>query len=118
MWNLKKKIIPSKVDQPTAKKDHSGNLVTEKNALLRLYKNEYIKRLSSKPPLPEYRECQILKEELFERRLYIASLIKSDAWSANNIIKICRRLKNGKARDRNGFTYELFKPTTAGYDQG
>ena len=116
MWSLKKKILPQKIDLPSAKKDQSGNFITDKNAILRLYKNEYIKRLTSKPPLPEYKEIQLLKDELFERRIKISSLIKSESWSVNNILKVCRRLKNGKSRDENGFTYELFKPTLAGHD--
>ena len=52
MWHLKKKILPLKNYQPTAKKDPSGNLVTNRKALLTLYKQEYIRRLASKPPPP------------------------------------------------------------------
>ena len=43
MWQLKKKILPSKTDQPSAKKDQKGNLISDKKSLLNLYKEEYIR---------------------------------------------------------------------------
>ena len=113
---MKNKILPSKVSQPAAIKGPSGNLICDKNSLLRVYKNEYINRLSSKPPLSQYKEAQTLKEELFTTRMKISSMIKTDQWKLDNIIKVCKRLKNGKSRDSHGLTYELFKPEIAGPD--
>ena len=52
MWKLKKRILPDKTEKPSAKKDAYGNLVCDKKSILSLYRNEYIKRLSSKPPSP------------------------------------------------------------------
>ena len=41
---------------------------------------------------------------------------KSDNWTDEQIMKMCKSLKNGKARDEMGFIYELFKPPYAGKD--
>ena len=116
MWSLKKKILPSKRDLPMAMKDFRGNILSDKKSILGLYKTEYIQRMSSKPPLPPYKECQLLKNQLFEYRMNISSFIKSKQWNSEDVIKVCRKLKNGKSRDQMGFIYELFKPSVAGPD--
>ena len=91
-------------------------MVYDKKSLLRLYKNEYLNRLTPKPPLPEYEDIQILKEQLFEYRLKLSSMRKSNKWQVKDILNICRTLKNGKSRDECGLIYELFKPDLAGPD--
>ena len=116
MWHLKKKILPNKNDQPTAKMDQKGNLISDKKSLLKLYKDEYIRRLTPKPLLSQYEKCQKLKDNLFNMRLEIASYIKSDNWIINDVLKVCKRLKNGKSRDEDGLIYELFNPSIAGHD--
>ena len=58
----------------------------------------------------------MLKENLFELRLQIASNTKSDDWLSDKIEKICKSLKNSKAKDECGLVYELFKPPCAGTD--
>ena len=80
-------------DQPSAKKDPSGNFVTNRKSLLALYKQEFIKRLSPKPPLPVYYEGQKLKEYLFEKRVQISSSIKTNDWRPSDIINIYKTLK-------------------------
>ena len=89
MWKLKKQILPAKNSHPSAKKDAFGNLVTNKKSIISLYKDEYVKRLSLKPPLPQYKDGQILKERLFEKRMELSSLIISDNWTINDINKVC-----------------------------
>ena len=56
------------------------------------------------------------KEELFQRRLEISSLVKSEDWKFGKIEKVCKKLKNGKARDQDDYIFELFKPNLAGHD--
>ena len=41
---------------------------------------------------------------------------KSEDWKLSKLEKICKKLKSGKARDRDDFIYELFKPEFAGED--
>ena len=118
MWGLKRKLnLSSKnSDMPTAKKDAVGNLVTSKTGLLKLYKNTYVDRLAPKKAKVEYENLQKCKENLFETRYSIASLRKSPNWTIQQIEKVCKTLKNSKARDEHGMVYELFKPPYAGKD--
>ena len=39
---------------------------------------------------------------------------KSEDWEVDQIEKVCKSLKNSKARDECGLIYELFKPPYAG----
>ena len=73
-------------------------------------------RLSHKPIRPEYEQLKKLKEKLFELRFQISSLTKSEDWNQEKVEKICKSLKNSKARDESGLIYELFKPPYAGND--
>ena len=116
MWSLKKKFNFKTADVPTAKKDEAGNLITTRPGLLKLYKDTYIERLSPKAAIEEYQALQTMKETLFGLRYEIASLCKSDNWSADQVGKVCKSLRNSKARDELGFLYELFKPPYAGED--
>ena len=116
MWGLKKKLKLQSNNVPSAKKDAAGNLVTTKNGLLDLYRKTYIDRLSHKPILPEYGQLKQLKENLFDLRYQIASLTKTENWEVEKLEKICKSLKNSKARDEAGLVYELFKPPYAGRD--
>ena len=101
---------------PTAKLDKAGNLIATKAGLLELYKTSYIERLTPKEAKPNYQSLQLMKEELFDTRLLIAALTKSNDWKSVEVVKTCKSLKNGKARDELGLIYELFKPNLAGRD--
>ena len=91
-------------------------MVTTKNGLLGLYKKTYIERLSHKSIRPEYEDLKSMKENLFNLRYELASKNKSKNWDLNKIEKVCKSLKNSKARDELGIIYELFKPPMAGKD--
>ena len=41
---------------------------------------------------------------------------KSEEWDMEKTVKVCKSLKNNKARDAAGLIYELFKPPFAGED--
>ena len=116
VWSLKNKLGFKTSDVPTAKQDVAGNLVTTKSGLLRLYRNTYIERLAPKEAKQEYQALQIMKENLFALRYKIASFSKSNDWSAADVEKVCKTLRNSKARDEMGLIYELFKPSYAGKD--
>ena len=49
-------------------------------------------------------------------RIEKASSIKSENWNVSQVSKMCKSLKNNKARDGSGFIYELFKPEMADED--
>ena len=116
MWQVKKKLFPGKYDRPTAMRDPSNNLICDKKSILNLFKNEFMNRLSYKPPLPQYKDAQLLKENQFKMHMEICSLIKSQHWNIDDLSKVCRSLKNGKSRDESGLIYEVFKPGFAGHD--
>ena len=96
--------------------EHSGNFQCKFALSSTLYKNTYIDRLSDKPIKTGWENLQMLKEELFHMRLKMSSSIKSPDWNLEKIEKVCKHLKNGKARDQDDYNYELFKPNLAGQD--
>ena len=57
-----------------------------------------------------------MKEELFNERMSYCAEQKSGKWELNKVMKICKNLKSGKARDRDDLIFELFKPDLAGED--
>ena len=116
MWGLKKKLNLKSQDAPSAKKDQAGNLITSQNGILALYKKTYMDRLSHKPIREEYEQLKELKENLFDLRYKISRMNKSEDWEVDQIEKVCKSLKNSKARDECGLIYELFKPPYAGPD--
>ena len=101
MWSLKRKLnLNGKSgDIPSAKKDNAGNLITSKAGLLSLYQNTYMERLAPKKAREEYETLQESKEALFANRYLIASLRQSPDWNCKEIEKVCKSLKNSKARD-------------------
>ena len=116
MWALRRKLNIKGSENPSAKKDKSGNIITTKSALLQLYKSTYIDRLSHKDIQPKFSQLKDMKEYLFEIRYEIAQSRKSADWTTGQVETVCKNLKNGKARDESGLIYELFKPPYAGAD--
>ena len=116
MWALKRKLNIKGSENPAAKKDKSGKLITSKSTLLQLYKSTYIDRLSPKNIQPQYAELKDMKNNLFEMRVQIAKSRKSADWTTGQVASVCKYLKNGKARDEAGLIYELFKPENTGFD--
>ena len=88
-WKLKKRLNFKVPDVPTSKLDKFGNLITNKSALLQLYKNTYIERLSEKPPLKELQKCQDLKDNLFKLRHKLTSSYPAEYWDQKQILKTC-----------------------------
>ena len=91
-------------------------MVSNKLSLLILYESEYKDRLTSKPSHPGYEQIQSLKDQLFDIREKLSSRLKSEDWSVEELMKVCKDLKNNKARDQLDLIYELFKPQLAGSD--
>ena len=116
MWKLKQKLNLKGNDPPMAKMDKNGQLITTKQGILNLYETEYIERLAQNNPHEKYKDIQKLKEDLFKRRFKLGSNRKTEDWSYGDLEKICMKLANNKARDRDGFIYELFKPKNCGSD--
>ena len=108
--SLKKKLIPkNNIEPPTAKCDRNGNLVTSKVELEKLYLQTYIDRLTPNPIKHELEELFILKSILFDIRIEQSKSEVTNDWSMDDLEKVLKTLKNGKARDAHGHMYELFK---------
>ena len=100
MWKIKQKIFPRISESKSlAKLNSNGQLVTNKNDLLRLYKDEYQSRLKHRKIEPKYENLMKLKETLFEWRLSLSKIHKTPEWSIQHLLKILRSLKVNKFRE-------------------
>ena len=116
MWRLKKKLFKNQSEVPTAMVDPVGNLISGKYSLRELYKTTYQDRLGYKSIKPGWEGVEVMKNYLFEKRIEHSSSIKSRNWNLEEVKKVCKKLKHGKARDRDDLIFELFKPDYAGND--
>ena len=109
-WALKKRLAPKNtLDHPAAKKDSNGTLITDKLQLEKLYEKTYEERLSPNPTIEGLQDIQQLQEYLFDLRCELAKTDVSGEWSKDDLDEVLKTLKNNKARDAHGHTYELFK---------
>ena len=107
---MKKRLCPKNtIDPPAAKKDKHGNLVTEKELLEELYIDTYVERLQPNIISEGLENLEKLKNYLFELRYEIAKSAPVTEWSDDDLEKVLKSLKNNKARDAHGHTFELFK---------
>jgi hypothetical protein len=115
LWNLLKRKYPKcATPVPVAKKDKSGNLITNHNGLKDLYLKTYTHRLRNRPIKHDFEEIKSLKDGLFELRLKLASKNKSLPSTMDDLEVVLKRLKLGKARDPNGWVNDLFRNDVAG----
>ena len=117
MWRVKQKVCPKNdSNYAFAKMDENGDLITEKSELKKLYTKVYKSRLKHRNIRPNYSHLKDLKNGLFEMRLRLAKLRKSENWNYSDLIKVTKNLKMRKAADPMGLINELFKPGVAGED--
>ena len=109
IWEIKKKLIQTFNQPPTAKKDEEGNLVTDRDNLEKLYIRTYQSRLKPNPTTEEIEELKELKKELFDLNSKLAMKNVTKDWTAANLELALKSCKNNKARDMYGHVYELFK---------
>ena len=109
-WALKKKLAPkSSMDPPAAKRDENDKLVTDKKDLEKLYLKTYIDRLTPNPIREDLEDLFELKSMLFDMRIEESKSKVTEDWTMDELEKVLKSLKNGKARDAHGHIYELFK---------
>ena len=115
MWGVLKKVFPKNTQPPIiAKRDFSGQIITNQETLEKLYLETYRVRLRQRPIKAEYLELKKLKESLFNLRLKLAKLTKSEPWSDKQLDNVLKCLKKNKSRDPHGLINDLFKPGTIG----
>ena len=109
-WKLKKKLAPKTSNEaPVAKKDKFENIISDRHQLEKIYIDFYTERMKPNTMREELKELESHKENLFELRLKLAELEKTPDWTMEELEKVLNSLKNNKARDSYGHTYELFK---------
>ena len=65
LWKLRNKLCPkNNQDKPSAKKDPSGNLITDREALEELYLNTYVERLKPNPIEDNMRILKYIRKNL------------------------------------------------------
>ena len=65
---------------------------------------------------PGYENLKELKESLFNWRLKLSKLRKTNCWTDSDLLKVTKQMKNNKAADPKGLISEIFKPGVAGSD--
>ena len=63
---------------PSAKKNHRGKIISEPNALKLLLAKEYKERLRARPVRPDFRNSDIMKNQIFKMKLKLAASKKSN----------------------------------------
>ena len=116
MWKLKKKLCPAKAVKPVAKKNQSGELVTQPAKLKEMYESTYKNRLRHRLMKPELSNMHELKMQLFNLRLEVSQNLKSKNWTTENLVQVLKGLKKNKSADPHGLIYELFRPEFIGSD--
>ena len=79
-----------------------------------MYLKTYINRLRSRPVKEGFEDMKTLKMKLFDMRLNLSRMNKSQPWTLKNLETALKCLKKDKARDPNGLINELFKKGVAG----
>ena len=116
MWKLKKKLFPKHSEVPTAKKNSTGELVTDPQSLKEIYVETYKKRLSHRNMRPGLEFLEFIKKLLFQLRYYLSKKNPSKPWTKDQLMTVLKSLKTGKSADALGFSNELFKPNIIGND--
>ena len=107
---MTKKLCPKNIiEPPCAKKDGNGDLVTEKEALEKLYVDTYTNRLKPNEIKQDYVELKSMKKYLFEINHKTAEAKQSKDWVMKDLENSLKTLRNNKSCDEHGLTYELFK---------
>ena len=117
MWSLMKKVFPKNtLPLPVGKKNRRGQIITNPEKLKDLYLETYVHRLRPRPIKKEYSQLKTFKETLFDLRLNLCKLRKSEPWTESNLNVVLKSLKKNKARDPHGLINDLFKPEVTGSD--
>ena len=117
LWKVLKKNFPKISNAvPVGKKDMKGNIITNHVSLKHLYLQTYLNRLRNRPIKPGMEEIRKLKMELFNLRLRLSKMNRSQPWTMTHLDKAIKCLKKDKARDPSGLINELFKEGVAGKD--
>ena len=116
LWQLRKKLCPRTVDQPSAMNDKHGNLLTSEDAITNRAIEAYTERLSKNEINHDMKELEKDTDTLCEIRLSTSKINTTDEWTLDDLKTALKQLQNDKSRDPEGFANEIFKESVAGED--
>ena len=117
VWKLLNKLCPKLAPSlPTAKKDHSGKIISESEELKKLLSKEYKERLRTRPLRPDFRHLDRRRRRIFKMKMKIAEATSSKLWTMSDLEAALRDLKTDKSRDPEGLINEIFKKDIIGED--
>ena len=103
MWKWKKELFPKiRPSPPMGVKDRKGKVKTESNTIKLEYEKEYKHRLRARPLIAELENIENIQNQLFQKRLNSASMVKIPPWTMVELDKVLNSLKSGKSRDPSG----------------
>ena len=110
MWKWKKKLFPKiKPNPPMGIKNLQGQVKTNPDDIKYIDEKEYCHWLRPRPLLPDLQDIDILQDQLFQKRLKIASEIKSAPWTERELDKVLASLKQEKSRYPSGLICDIFQ---------
>ena len=118
LWKLKKETFPKvSPSLPAVKQDINGRLISGQKKLQKLYSDVFTHRLRHRPTINEdYKELHDLQSELLQKRMMASKHVQTPDWTEDDVVKVLRSLKRGKAKDPHYMINELFMPPVAGPD--
>ena len=117
MWKQVKKIFPKILKSvPSGIKNHLGKIVTKTSSVKQIIMRKYKIRLRKRPSGPGIENIMKIKEENSRRIINLCREVKTPPWTAEELAKVSKSLKNNKCRDPNGLINKLFKPGVIGTD--
>ena len=114
MWKILKRTWPKYSTQQIAKRNHKGRIISRSNELKQLIAKEYKERLRLRPTRPDLETILKRKNEIFRMKMKLAEAKKSPDWTMKELNEALSNLKNGKARDPEGYANEIFKDNIIG----
>ena len=117
LWKVKQNVIPKHARPlPVAKINNDGRLISDPEELKNLYINTYTHRLRKRPIRPEFKELEILKNELFNKRLQLLKMKEYEPWNLKDLRFVLKSLKKNKSSDPHGLINEIFRSENIGSD--
>ena len=117
IWNLKKKVFPSKNKTvPVAKRNLSNQLITNPKELKKVYAKHFQHRMRSIPILEQHKEYDEEVNKKFNAALEISKDVLMPDWKDVDLEKVLKSLKKSQSQDILEMVNELFMPNIIGKD--
>ena len=103
IWKVKKKFFPKiNPSLPVGKKNLKQQLITNPSELKALYLDTFKYRLRHRPVQPGFENLLEYQKELFDLRLELAKMNRTEPWTIGDLEEAIKSLKTGKCRDPEG----------------